>query len=77
MQMIGNSRPASGAEHHISHLWEMNVINEPIDALHGEKVSVGLIMCLEKYEKILTAIESGNCQVIDNANIKTLSYLNY
>ena len=71
MQMIGNSRPASGAEHHISHLWEMNVINEPIDALHGEKVSVGLIMCLEKYEKILYAIESSNCQVIDNAEFET------
>ena len=23
MQMVGNSRPASGAEHHMSHLWEM------------------------------------------------------
>lgn len=66
MQMIGNSRPASGAEHHISHLWEMSVINEPVDALHGEKVSVGLILCLEKYEKILAAIESGNCQVEGN-----------
>lgn len=71
MQMIGNSRPASGAEHHISHLWEMSVINEPVDALHGEKVSAGLIMCLEKYEKILTAIESGKCQVVDNVEFET------
>lgn len=70
MQMIGNSRPASGAEHHISHLWEMAVINDPVIALHGEKVSVGLIMCLEKYEKVLTAIESGNCQVIDSAEFE-------
>ena len=38
MQMIGNSRPASGAEHHMSHLWEMSAINEPIDFYHGEKV---------------------------------------
>lgn len=71
MQMIGNSRPASGAEHHISHLWEMSVINEPVDALHGEKVSVGLILCLEKYEKILAAIESGKCQVTDNTEFET------
>lgn len=71
MQMIGNSRPASGAEHHMSHLWEMNVINEPIDALHGEKVSVGLILSLEKYEKILSAIESGRCMVVDNAEFET------
>lgn len=66
MQMIGNSRAASGAEHHISHLWEMSVINKPIDALHGEKVSVGLILCLERYEKILAAIENGNCKVSGN-----------
>ena len=39
MQMVGNSRPASCAEHHLSHLWEMEVINGPLDALHGEKVS--------------------------------------
>ena len=71
IQMIGNSRPASGAEHHISHLWEMAVINEPINALHGEKVSVGLIMTLEKYEKILRVIESGKCQVIDNSEFET------
>lgn len=70
MQMIGNSRPASGAEHHISHLWEMSVINKAIDALHGEKVSVGLILCLERYEKILAAIESGNCQVEGNAEFE-------
>ncbi len=70
IQMIGNSRPASGAEHHISHLWEMGVINEPIDALHGEKVSVGLIMSLEKYEEILRSIESGKCEIIDNAEFE-------
>ncbi len=41
MQLAGNSRPASGSEHHMSHFWEMHVINEPTDALHGEKVGVG------------------------------------
>ena len=30
MQMIGNSRPASGAEHHMSHLWEMSAIKDLI-----------------------------------------------
>lgn len=71
MQMIGNSRPASGAEHHISHLWEMNVINPPLDALHGEKVSVGLLLSLEKYEEILRAIENGTCSVIDQRAFET------
>ncbi|MCI5901105.1 MAG: sn-glycerol-1-phosphate dehydrogenase [Blautia sp.] len=63
MQMVGNSRPASGAEHHMSHLWEMSVINKPLDALHGEKVSVGLISVLEEYKKIARAIRQGRCQV--------------
>ncbi len=30
MQMTGNSRPASCAEHHVSHLWEMEVINDHV-----------------------------------------------
>ena len=28
MQMTGNSRPASGSEHHMAHFWEMAVIND-------------------------------------------------
>ena len=71
MQMIGNSRPASGAEHHVSHLWEMGIINDPVDALHGEKVSVGLVFCLEYYEKIRRAIEEGRCRVIDGRAYET------
>ena len=54
MQMVGNSRPASGAEHHMSHLWEMEIINPFIDAYHGEKVSVGLVYVLREYKKILS-----------------------
>lgn len=63
MQMIGNSRPASCAEHHMSHLWEMEVINDHIDALHGEKVSVGMVKVREKYEQISEAIKKGQCTV--------------
>jgi glycerol-1-phosphate dehydrogenase [NAD(P)+] len=63
MQMIGNSRPASCAEHHVSHLWEMEVINDYVDALHGEKVSIGLMLNTELYEKISRSIKEGNCRV--------------
>ncbi len=63
MQMIGNSRPASGAEHHVSHLWEMEILNGRLNALHGEKVSIGLIMCLERYQQIRNAIKIGQCKV--------------
>lgn len=63
MQMTGNSRPASCAEHHMSHLWEMEVINRKLDALHGEKVSVGAMEVLKEYKKIAKAVQSGKCRV--------------
>lgn len=54
MQMMGNSRPASGAEHHISHLIEMEP--EPLgvhsDALHGEKVGVGTALASGVYHQL-------------------------
>lgn len=55
MQMIGNSRPASGAEHHISHLIEMEPAGLGLhsDALHGEKVGVGTLLVMEKYQSLL------------------------
>ena len=57
MQMVGNSRPASCAEHHLSHLWEMEVVNGPLDALHGEKVSVGTLLVLREYKRLARAIK--------------------
>lgn len=63
MQMVGNSRPASGAEHHISHLWEMEVINRPLDAYHGEKVSIGLMITAETYHMMKEAIRSGQYEM--------------
>lgn len=60
MQMCGNSRPASGAEHHLSHLWEMEAINPPVDAYHGQKVGVGLLICADIYHRAATLIRSGS-----------------
>ncbi len=71
MQMIGNSRPASGAEHHVAHFWEMEVLNDDLDALHGEKVSIGLILCLERYQQIRDAIKGGRCKVTDQRAFET------
>lgn len=50
MQLVGTSRPASGAEHHISHLTEAGVPwLPPVDRLHGEKVGVGTLLSLRAY----------------------------
>lgn len=71
MQMIGNSRPASCAEHHMSHLWEMEVINGHTDALHGEKVSVGMVLVQKKYARIAEAIRKGKCRVHPYGGLET------
>lgn len=63
MQMVGSSRPASCAEHHVSHLWEMEIVNDYVDAFHGEKVSIGLMLCLDKYKSFSRAIRKNKCTV--------------
>lgn len=50
---FGSSRPASGAEHHCSHYWEMKLLWENRPALlHGTKVGVASILIAEEYEKV-------------------------
>lgn len=55
MQLMGNSRPASGAEHHVSHIIEMRpsgLGNIHSEALHGEKVGVGTLMAAREYHRL-------------------------
>lgn len=54
MQMMGNSRPASGCEHHISHLIEMEPekLNVRFPAMHGEKTGVGSILGIREYKRL-------------------------
>ena len=54
MSFVGNSRPASGSEHHLSHYWEMQFQMEgkkPI--LHGTKVGIGMLTSVGMYHKLL------------------------
>lgn len=55
MSQVGNSRPASGAEHHLSHFWEMSLLRQgkpPV--LHGSKVGLASIMICSLYRHLLT-----------------------
>jgi len=53
MLEFGSSRPASGAEHHCSHYWEMKLLWEQRPALlHGAKVGVASVLIAEDYDKI-------------------------
>lgn len=50
---FGSSRPASGAEHHYSHFWEMKLLREGRPAiLHGAKVGVATILVAEIYRQL-------------------------
>jgi glycerol-1-phosphate dehydrogenase [NAD(P)+] len=50
---FGNSSPASGAEHHLSHFWEMKRLEESHPAiLHGAKVGVASVITSGWYERI-------------------------
>lgn len=52
MQNAGNSRPASGSEHHISHYLEMAGERRGIDfAPHGIKVALGCLVVTYLYHK--------------------------
>jgi glycerol-1-phosphate dehydrogenase [NAD(P)+] len=58
MQATSSSRPASGAEHQFSHLWEMEGLGEsPPDGepplSHGFKVGLGTVSIAALYERVL------------------------
>lgn len=53
MQILSNSRAASGAEHLVAHLVEMKPkYFENAHGLHGECVGVGTLMCCKAYHKL-------------------------
>jgi glycerol-1-phosphate dehydrogenase [NAD(P)+] len=52
MLVIGNSRPASGSEHNLSHYWEMmSLLRDHPEHFHGEKVGVGTGVMAKFYER--------------------------
>ncbi len=53
MSFAGNSRPASGSEHHLSHYWEMMFLfdgKKPV--FHGTKVGIATVLVLKLYERL-------------------------
>ena len=63
MQMVESPRPVSGADHMVSHLWDLNVLNEKTNALHGEQVGLGLLIVTDYYKKLGYAIRHKNVTV--------------
>lgn len=53
MSLYGNSRPASGCEHHMSHYWEMMFEQAGKRAVpHGTQVGVGTVLILKLMEQL-------------------------
>ncbi len=54
MSFAGVSRPASGVEHYISHVWEMRALErgEPYE-LHGLQCAVGTLIATRLYARLL------------------------
>lgn len=55
MQVYGDTRPASGAEHYFSHLWELEHLGSDWDPplSHGFKVSIGTLAMSAFYERFM------------------------
>ena len=55
MKYAGLSRPASGVEHYMSHVWDMRgaEFSLPVE-LHGVQCALGTLMATRLYEKLLT-----------------------
>lgn len=53
MKFAGLSRPASGIEHYLSHIWDMRgaQFGTPVE-FHGIQCAVGTLMAVKLYEKI-------------------------
>lgn len=60
MGLVGNSRPASGAEHHFSHYWEVDALCKgESHPLHGNSVGVAAVISASLYELAETELPSG------------------
>jgi glycerol-1-phosphate dehydrogenase [NAD(P)+] len=60
MGLVGNSRPASGSEHHLAHYWEMDALAQGKEhPLHGNAVGVGAVVISTLYHLIDDKIISG------------------
>ena len=53
MKFAGLSRPASGIEHYLSHIWDMRGVEfGTAIELHGIQCAVGTLIAIKLYEKI-------------------------
>ncbi len=65
MVMAGNSRPASGAEHHMSHYLETDFLRRGLPIpLHGIKVGLGTLVSLYLYHSLRHRFTFPDCETV-------------
>ncbi|MCL2248200.1 MAG: iron-containing alcohol dehydrogenase [Oscillospiraceae bacterium] len=59
ISLYGDSRPASGCEHHLSHFWEMRTLAQGRKpALHGTKVGIATVAVLAMWKEFLKTADT-------------------
>jgi glycerol-1-phosphate dehydrogenase [NAD(P)+] len=70
MLEFGNSRPAAGAEHYLSHYLEMKLLRENRPAiLHGAKVGVACTLVAGYYEKVRQLTRQQVAERLENSRL--------
>ena len=70
MSLYGDSRPASGTEHHLAHFWEMRMLAQgKKPALHGAKVGLATVLGLALWKELLKRQGDGSSVLLlDNSD---------
>lgn len=69
MLEFGDSRPASGAEHHCSHFWELQLLQRQRPAiLHGAKVGYATTLIAKLYEKVRDLSREDAAALLEKSN---------
>jgi glycerol-1-phosphate dehydrogenase [NAD(P)+] len=67
---FGSSSPASGAEHHLSHYWEMMLLRQGRPSVfHGLKVGIASVITAGWYERLRTMARSDAEKMLQGAQL--------
>lgn len=78
MAYVGNSRPASGSEHHLSHFFEITgIMNKEPYFMHGKDVAFSTVYTCRMREEILKLETPGQAQEFDRVEWENKIYSVY
>lgn len=69
MGNVTGAKALMGAEHHLSRYLDISVEQPKLNAVHGEKVGVGTLLCLKSYEAFKKALIEGRLIPVDASGL--------